>query len=261
MNEFFQHLKKEALNIKLSLDEKQSLRVALYDAMKRPPAVMPVVKVVRAARSTYVWFSPRFIMPLATFLVIVLGTGTAYAAQGALPGDPLYPIKLHVNEEVEMALATTPAQKATTEQHIAERRVAEAQTLEAQGRLDATTTQELEDSFNEHASRALAFRGEKLVATTSVMSVSVQQQGESEHKGPRTGAFMVAPTTPEATPESTLSEAQATDSSLQNSEDDISASLQTQRNILDDIKLRVDKNEHGGDNNNNRGDKNSDQGN
>jgi hypothetical protein len=166
MNEFFKNLKNEAHTIKLSQNEKQAMRAAVYAAIEEIPTPVHEVYTVRAVRSTYMWFSPRFALPFAVLLVMGLGTGTAFAAQGALPGDILYPVKIHVNEAVEVALATTPAQKAQTEESIADLRVVEAQTLAAQGRLDATTTQELEDNFNEHASRALAFSGEEEASTT-----------------------------------------------------------------------------------------------
>jgi hypothetical protein len=248
MNEFFKNLKQEAQHLRLSKNEKQSMRVSLYEAMKQAPADVQEVRVSRAVRSTYVWFSPRFALPVAVVLVMGLGTGTAFAAQGALPGDMLYPVKINVNEAVEVALAGTPAQKATTEEHIAERRVAEAQTLAAQGRLDATTTQELEDNFDEHASRALAFTGEESAATTSVSikAMSAQQRGGDERHAPRLGALRLASTTLEAS----SSEAQAPEGSLLNSEDTMSASLQTQKNIFNELKLRIDKRGHGGDNTN-----------
>lgn len=57
------------------------------------------------------------------FFVFVLGSGgTSYAAQGALPGDVLYAIKIHVNELVETKLATTQVAKAEVQAVLAERR-------------------------------------------------------------------------------------------------------------------------------------------
>lgn len=45
-----------------------------------------------------------FPMPVFVLLLAVLmGRGTAFAAEGALPGEPLYPIKIYVNEEVRAA--------------------------------------------------------------------------------------------------------------------------------------------------------------
>jgi hypothetical protein len=252
MNEFFKNLKQEALTTKLSQNEKQYLRMSLYDAMKKPPATVQEVRVVRAVRSSYFWFSPRFAMPVAVLLVIGLGTGTAFAAQGSLPGGILYPVKIHVNEAVEVALANTPEEKAKTEESIADRRVVEAQTLDAQDRLDATTMQELEDNFDEHASRAraFAFGGKNLVATTSVRTMSVRRQVEEGTNAPHVmTARMAASTTLEAT----SSEADIPDDSIQNAGDDLSASLQKQKNILNALKLRVGKHGREGDNNTDHG--------
>ena len=44
-------------------------------------------------------------------LALVLCGGTAYAAESALPGDILYPVKLHVDETVQGAFAVTDAEK------------------------------------------------------------------------------------------------------------------------------------------------------
>lgn len=273
MNNFFQKLKQEALHLRLSHDEKQRMRLALYDAMAPAPTAVQEVRVVRAVHSSYVWFSfissPRFALPVAVLLVLGLGSGTAFAARGSLPGDILYPIKINVNERVEVALASTPAAKAVTEEKIAGRRVDEAQTLAAQGRLDATTTQELEDNFDEHASRALALTAEGSTATTSATTatttapnattpetVTAPPRGEKDlHQTPRVGALRFASTTSATT----SNEAEAPSPLMQNAERDLSASLQKQRNIFNDLKQRFSKHERG-DTTNNRSNQNNDQG-
>jgi len=68
-------------------------------------------------------------------LVLVVGTGTAYAAESALPGDALYTIKVNVEEPIQGALATSPQAKAQWSAELATRRLSEAETLAAQGKL------------------------------------------------------------------------------------------------------------------------------
>ena len=109
-------------------------------------------------RSPYVSMSYHVRMSLAGLLLFVLaGTGTVSAAQGALPGDLLYPVKININETVKVALAPTPAAKAQLHAELADARVEEAQTLAVQGRLDAPITQELADNFDKHARHAQEF--------------------------------------------------------------------------------------------------------
>ena len=163
MNEFFNNLQKEARNIRLSQAEKQAMRVHLYKTMAEMPAYTAAQKNALAdfvARkpvpSIYHWFSPRFVVPVVLLLIVSLSTGTAFAAQSALPGDALYAVKIHVNEPVAVALATTPQAKAEVQASIATTRLEEAETLASQGTLDATTSAELADNFAEHATAAQA---------------------------------------------------------------------------------------------------------
>ncbi|MDO8581171.1 MAG: DUF5667 domain-containing protein, partial [Candidatus Omnitrophota bacterium] len=94
-------------------------------------------------------------MPIfATLLMVALiGGGTSYAAERALPGDPLYPVKVHVNEEVKAALSFSSESKADWDASRAERRLEEAADLAANGKLNAETQLILEDNFQHHADR------------------------------------------------------------------------------------------------------------
>jgi hypothetical protein len=264
MNEFFQKLKQEALNTKLSQNEKLHMRAALYDAVKKTPATLvQEVRVVRQVRSSYVWLSPAYASAFAAVLIAALGTGTAYAAQGALPGDLLYPVKININERVEVKLALGDTAKAQAEAALAGRRVSEAQELEAEGRLDATTTQELEDNFNEHAGRALALSGSKPVATA--FSQTVQPQNENQEGQDASASSSIATLKSAVLMRVATSSAKVEDNSAISKQkverevegEDIPKSLEKQRKILNELKLRVEGRKHGGeerssDNSNNK---------
>lgn len=91
---------------------------------------------------------------IITVLAFVLvGGGVSYAAEGSVPGDALYPVKVKVNENVVSALAVSDEAKARWEARLAERRLEEAEVLAADGRLDEDTGAELEERFREHAER------------------------------------------------------------------------------------------------------------
>jgi hypothetical protein len=138
--------------------EKTAMKARIF-GVPSPAAVAPKQPVPRKVGSpyfifTYQFMQARVLAPLAVVLVVFAGAGTAAAAQGALPGDALYPVKVSVNEAVEVALATTPVAKAQVQAKLAERRVEEAEVLAAQGELTPDTSAELAANFETHAQAA-----------------------------------------------------------------------------------------------------------
>lgn len=84
-------------------------------------------------------------------IFFVVGTGTSYVAADALPGDFLYPVKINVNEKIASALAVTAEAKASHTADLAIRRLEEAESLAAEGRLTGQTRADIETRFKEHA--------------------------------------------------------------------------------------------------------------
>ncbi len=80
-------------------------------------------------------------------LAVVFG-GTSFAAQGALPGDVLYPIKIHVNEKIDSLLAFGPKNSAITGAKHALERIQEEEKLSAQNKLTPDIKSRLEDDFS-----------------------------------------------------------------------------------------------------------------
>lgn len=96
-------------------------------------------------------------------LALILTGGTTYAAEGAIPGDLLYPMKVEFNERVKSAVALSSEAEARLQARLAEERLEEAETLAANGRLDADASAALNarlnkhyESANEHSGRAEA---------------------------------------------------------------------------------------------------------
>ncbi len=155
--------------------EKRAMRSAIRETMV---ANRPVFSPVKAS-----WLSPRSIAVASGLISLLVLGGTAYAAQGSLPGNPLYAVKIHIDEPVQVALAITPEQKAQANASIAERRVAEAQVLAARGTLDAITTKELQANFNLHAIQAVTFAKESessSASSTPETTSTTPQPGQSE---------------------------------------------------------------------------------
>ena len=186
----------------------------------------------RAPRGAH-WFvfSARYAVSFALVVVVLLGSTTAYAAQGALPGDLLYPVKVSVNEPVELVLAVTPSQKVQAEIRLAKRRVAEAQALDAEGRLDTTTTSRIEESFDRHAARALALNKDLKPKADAAMKEVSSFKTEAP-----TQAMMAVQTKAPDPSGDTYAEYE---DMMEDDDDEVSMSLHEQRKMLKDLRERA----------------------
>ena len=165
-----------AKDIRLSHTERDLLRASLRAHMDTVSVTIPPTP----TRSPYqFFFMHRVLAVVALLVVVVVGAGgTSVAAQWSLPGDLLYPVKISVNEEVQAALAVSPVAKAQVHAALAERRIEEAQTLAARGTLDATTTQEIQKNFDEHAGIAQTIARD-LATTEPAVSTQLSTQFSS----------------------------------------------------------------------------------
>ncbi|MEK7569244.1 MAG: DUF5667 domain-containing protein [Patescibacteria group bacterium] len=68
-------------------------------------------------------------MPILVILGLLMGGSASFAAENALPGDVLFPVKVHVNESVRGAVAVTPKAKAEWGIRLVERRLEEVEKL------------------------------------------------------------------------------------------------------------------------------------
>lgn len=124
----------------LSEREKDSIRARLQGFMNVHPSRAPLsvraldaissIWEVSIVRSRGVQFAAG-----ALALVLVAGTGTAYAAGNALPGQPLYGIKVNIEEPIQGAFATSAQAQAEWNAQLTARRLTEAETLAAQNEL------------------------------------------------------------------------------------------------------------------------------
>lgn len=102
---------------------------------------------------TEMWYSPIFLLrPLpivaAFMLFVVCTTGISMAADSALPGDVLYPVKVNFNEQAEAALQFSGDSRARFEVGRLEKRLEEATQLAASGRLSAALKASVSDRIN-----------------------------------------------------------------------------------------------------------------
>lgn len=94
-------------------------------------------------------------MPILAIVAILaaLGGGVSIAAQSALPGSPLYAVKIDVNEPVMSALSFTDKGKAAFEAERAGRRLSEAEQLATTASVSADVTLQIQTNFKAFADR------------------------------------------------------------------------------------------------------------
>lgn len=141
---------KKFTDIKLSKEEKALAKQNLVNFMAKNPARLNN----RLSEGGYFAsfrsaFQNFFIKPLGAVLSILIvgGVSTSLAAQGSMPGDMLYPVKLKFNEKIqEMVQFSNKGQAQVALTH-AENRLKEAEKLAEQGKLNIDTKNELEANF------------------------------------------------------------------------------------------------------------------
>lgn len=141
MSDNFGSLEKKTRAVSLSPEEKLAMRQSLLEMMERQPAVRAAERAPVLGNLSERWsaLSRLFSRPaLASVLagaMLVAGSGVSYAAEGSLPGDPLYAVKVGVNEPVRGFLTISPEDKAAWAAQRVGRRLEEVEVLAAADRL------------------------------------------------------------------------------------------------------------------------------
>lgn len=108
-------------------------------------------------------------------IMVAIGASTALVSSGSVAEDALYSVKL-TSEQVRLALATSPEDRAVVELSIAEHRLAEATALAALGNEDDAIVATSE--YGEHMANAAAelAQVESLQPETATLIVQLQQR-------------------------------------------------------------------------------------
>ncbi|KHO47100.1 MAG: hypothetical protein QT00_C0003G0022 [archaeon GW2011_AR5] len=176
------HIFTKAKDISLSKEEKELLRARIDRFVAGHP---PKLGASIAGASPRQWFTPWEMlsvvaaharMPIAIALILVISGGTALAAQGALPGDPLYAVK-NLTETIESKVAVGAKASAGVEAKHALARLSEAETLAAQGKLDEKRTAQVKERLGAD----LAAMNESVVA--------LEAKGDAEGAARVSGRF------------------------------------------------------------------------
>ncbi|GEM_PF-5098195 len=113
-------------------------------------------------------------MAIAIMLLIAIttGGGVSLAAEGTVPGDALYSVKVGVNENVRSAFAFSQEAKAEWKVQQVERRLQEAEKLAAEGKLSENAGATLGSKFIKHA--------ESMTSITSSFETSGKAEAAAE---------------------------------------------------------------------------------
>ena len=146
----------------LSSAQKKHMRQRLVDVMQEHPVRIEAFdrpieyrgKVDSAGQPLRTRFLTMKHMTVALSSLVLLCGGVGVAAQGAAPGDFLYPVKVHVNEEVSGAFHVGAQSQAQWEIERIERRISEWHALEVSGEADLDARQEVHTAIVSHSTSA-----------------------------------------------------------------------------------------------------------
>jgi len=135
--------------------EKSAVKKNLAVFMKKNPVINYETARLGLQRSPNLFerlqlISKPMIAVLVIALVVSLGGGASFAAQDSLPNEPLYPVKVYLNEFVESALALSDEAEADVQIKKVERRLSEATELAASTGLDIEIESEVEGRVQNH---------------------------------------------------------------------------------------------------------------
>jgi hypothetical protein len=118
----------------------------------------------------------------AVLLLIIIGGGGVVSASGnALPGDLFYTFKVNVSEPLRVAMANSPVAKARIQSELADKRLAEAETLAIDGKLGQAQAKEITTLLNEHtADLATTLKEVKQATPSQAEDVSVGFQASMD---------------------------------------------------------------------------------
>lgn len=142
--------------LKMADGEREAMKARLLNFMAQNPVRADLS--ARHIQQRSLWNAiilNRYIrtMPIAILIAAVISGGVSFAAQGSLPGDALYSIKINVNEKIIKVLALSEEAKANIEARLAEERLEEAEELTVKGEFKDELREELEARFEKHASK------------------------------------------------------------------------------------------------------------
>ncbi len=155
---FEEQLKKASASIRLRTDRKATIRGRLLQATESGEETIDGIFRERMEQRSIIFLLKRLrTMPIYAVILVIafFGGGVSAAAQGSLPGNPLYRVK-EFNQSARAALTFGAETRAGYEVKLAESKLREAAVLAAGGELNAELRELVEANFKVHADRVEA---------------------------------------------------------------------------------------------------------
>lgn len=154
-------LLKRVKTVELDTQEKGTVRKQLASHIKTNPVRKHVHQrhiemksIVSRSALLHIFKQKYMLAGIGVIVALITSGGVSYAAEAAVPGDPLYPVKVHINEELVAAVTLDDEEDALWEARRAERRLEEAAILAARGTLNDQHRKDIEKHFDEHTRAA-----------------------------------------------------------------------------------------------------------
>lgn len=159
MKQFSAQLKKKSESLRLTTAEREALRerVTAYMAYHPLPKELAAAKRAPALEVEpfiVVPFRSWYIRGALTFGALLFVVSVPLAAERAVPGDVLYPVKVQFNEELRGSFAGSGYETIEWETERLSRRIAEARVLAAEGRLTNEVEAEVAAAVKTHSDAA-----------------------------------------------------------------------------------------------------------
>lgn len=154
MDNIIKQLKRGAKHTRLSVEEKATMKSALLQHVAAHPASESLFQGM-GIPSPFSVRNFRNKKSLSLFVIggLLMGGSVSFAAENTVPGDTLYPVKVHFNEPVRGAIARTPKAKAEWEVRLVERRLEEVEKLEAKDDVRQDTREAARTNLEKYTER------------------------------------------------------------------------------------------------------------
>jgi hypothetical protein len=176
--EYIERMKKIGLGAEARLRMREELEAfADFHGVRIAEEVRSIDEVQRTSVFSLFISSHSRIMKATLLIALMVGMGgSSLAAQNALPGDLLYPVKVHVNENVRGAFALDANTKATLQLALLEERLQEAKELSASGKLHGEVEADVLATIATQVDKTVRAANEAEAETGAEVRLAVSQE-------------------------------------------------------------------------------------
>ena len=160
MKRFAEQLNKKSKTVRMTAAERRDLKERLVSYMEYHP--LPKTTQQKNAEAylesesvfSFIHFNTPHVRGFMTMFAMLVLIVVPVIAEKSVPGDVLYPVKVHFTEEIRSSLTVSPYAKIELETQLMERRIAEARLLASEGKLTAAVEEEVAQAVRTHSDAA-----------------------------------------------------------------------------------------------------------